>query len=134
MDAYKKNREPTIYVAGPMRGYDNYNYPAFDYRSGKLKEMGWEVINPAELDRNQGKPLSDPKAFCPDSNYEDHQYMRSALKRDMDAICDKCTAVYMMANWEQSRGAKAEWHLAKALGLDIFYEIPLPEVSDYGGC
>ena len=124
------NREPTIYVAGPMRGYENYNYPAFDYRAGKLKEMGWTVINPAELDRNEGKPMSDPMAFSPDTNYEDHEFMRKALRRDMDAICDDCTAIYMMSNWEDSRGAKAEWHLAKALGLDIFYEIPLPNLSE----
>ena len=126
----KTNREPTIYVAGPMRGYENYNYPAFDYRAKKLDEMGWSVINPAELDRNEGKPMSDPMAFSPDTNYADHEFMRQALKRDMDALCDDCTAIYMMANWEESRGAKAEWHLAKALGLDIFYEIPLPNLSE----
>ena len=124
------NREPTIYVAGPMRGYENYNYPAFDYRAKKLDEMGWTVINPAELDRNEGKPMSDPMAFSPETNYADHEFMRQALKRDMDALCDDCTAIYMMANWEESRGAKAEWHLAKALGLDIFYEIPLPNLSE----
>tara|TARA_B100000131_G_scaffold305596_1_gene331737 strand:- start:1 stop:384 length:384 start_codon:yes stop_codon:yes gene_type:complete len=123
-------REPTIYVAGPMRGYENYNYPAFDYRAKKLEEMGWTVINPAELDRNEGKPMSDPMAFSPETNYADHEFMRQALKRDMDALCDDCTAIYMMANWEESRGAKAEWHLAKALGLDIFYEIPLPNLSE----
>ena len=124
------DREPTIYVAGPMRGYENYNYPAFDYRAKKLDEMGWTVINPAELDRNEGKPMSDPMAFSPETNYADHEFMRQALKRDMDALCDDCTAIYMMANWEESRGAKAEWHLAKALGLDIFYEIPLPNLSE----
>ena len=74
--------------------------------------------------------MSDPMAFSPDTNYADHEFMRQALRRDMDAICDNCTAIYMMANWEESRGAKAEWHLAKALGLDIFYEIPLPNLSE----
>ena len=126
MKVFKEKMDPTIYVAGLMRGYDDYNYPAFDYRTDKLKEAGWKVINPAELDRQQGKPINDPDSFSPDSNYEDHFFMRKALKRDMDAICEKCTAIYMMSKWETSRGAKAEWHLAKALGLDIFYEIPLP--------
>ena len=44
------NRKPTIYVAGPMRGYENYNYPAFDRCSRVLREQGWNAINPAELD------------------------------------------------------------------------------------
>ena len=119
-------RKPTIYIAGPMRGYENYNYPAFDEREDILNRYGWQCVNPARLDRCQGKPMSDPMAFAPDSNYEDHEFMRSALCRDMVAICDECTAIYMMKDWENSKGAKAEWALAKALGLDIFYEVPLP--------
>ncbi len=119
-------REPTIYIAGPMRGYEEYNYPAFDEREQMLCNQGWVCVNPAALDRTQGKPMSDPMSFAPDSNYEDHEFMRSALCRDMVSICGDCTAIYMMKDWETSRGAKAEWHLAKALGLDIFYEVPLP--------
>ena len=119
-------RKPTIYIAGPMRGFDDYNYPAFDRQQKVLEEQGWNVINPAEMDRDDEKPINGPMQFDPDNNYEDHEYMRQALKRDMVAICDECTAIYMMSKWETSRGAKAEWHLAKALGLDIYYESPLP--------
>ena len=92
-----------------------------------LREQGWNAINPAELDKDAGKPMSDPMSFAPDTNYEDHEFMRKALRRDMVAICDQCTAIYMMSNWERSKGAKAEHALAKALGLSIFYEAPLPE-------
>ena len=124
-------RKPTIYVAGPMRGYDNYNYPAFDRCARVLENQGWNVINPAELDRNAGKPSSDSHEFDPVNNYDDHEYMRDALRRDMVAICEECTAIYMMTEFETSRGAKAEWHLAKALGLDIYYEAPLPDKSKH---
>ena len=114
-----------------MRGYDDYNYPAFDRCAKVLRSQGWRVINPAELDRDAGKPMSDPVAFNPDTNYEDHEYMRNALMRDMVAICDECTAIYMMSGWEKSKGAKAEWSLAKALSLEIFYEAPLPKEKKY---
>jgi len=120
-------RLPTIYVAGPMRGHDDYNYPAFDRQQTVLEGQGWRVINPAQLDRDDNKPINGPMEFDPENNYEDHEFMRQALKRDMVAICDECTAIYMMAGWEKSKGAKAEWALAKALGLDIFYEAPLPD-------
>jgi hypothetical protein len=75
--------------------------------------------------------MSDPIAFDPEINYEDHEYMRNALMRDMVAICDECTAIYMMSGWEKSKGAKAEWSLAKALSLEIFYEAPLPKEKKY---
>ena len=122
----RENRKPTIYIAGPMRGYDDYNYPAFDRQQKVLEDQGWIVINPAEMDRDDDKPINGPMQFDPDNNYEDHEFMRKALKRDMVAICDDCTAIYMMSNWEKSKGAKTEWALAKALGLDIYYESPLP--------
>lgn len=122
----RENRKPTIYIAGPMRGYDDYNYPAFDRQQKVLETQGWIVINPAEMDRDDDKPINGPMQFDPDKNYEDHEFMRKALKRDMVAICDDCTAIYMMSNWEKSKGAKTEWALAKALGLDIYYESPLP--------
>ena len=120
------NRQPTIYVAGPMRGHEEYNYPAFDRQQMVLEKQGWIVINPANLDREDSKPLNDPMSFDPNTNYEDHEFMRDALKRDMVAICKECTAIYMMSGWEKSKGAKAEWALAKALGLEIYYEAPLP--------
>lgn len=125
------NREPTIYVAGPMRGYENYNYPAFDRCARVLEDQGWVVINPAKLDREAGKPSSDAMDFNPDLNYEDHEFMRKALLRDVVAICDHCTAIYMMSGWEKSKGARAEHALAKALGLDIYYEAPLPLVPAF---
>tara|TARA_R100000234_G_C4938248_1_gene151724 strand:+ start:104 stop:490 length:387 start_codon:yes stop_codon:yes gene_type:complete len=119
----REMRKPTIYVAGPMRGYKDYNYPAFDERSELLREQGWNVINPADMDRADEKPnISGPMEFDPEANYEDHEFMRQALKRDMVALCDDCTAIYMLNGWEKSKGANAEKALAVALGLDVYYE------------
>ena len=119
-------RKPTIYIAGPMRGYKDGNFPAFDRQAKVLERQGWSVINPAEMDRTEGEPPNGHMDFDPSTDYEDREFMREALERDLVAICRDCTAMYMMSKFETSRGAKAEWHLAKALGLDIYYEAPLP--------
>jgi len=128
-------RSKTIYVAGPMRGYDNWNYDAFNKYSEALRSKGWIVINPAELDseyarnetrRNEGIP-SDPHSFDPNVNYHHQEFLREVLMRDLSCIAKDCGAIYMLDNWENSKGAKAEWALAKALGLEIFYQIPLPK-------
>ena len=47
------NRKPTIYVAGPMRGHHDYNYPAFDRQTRVLRAQGWDVVNPADMDRTR---------------------------------------------------------------------------------
>jgi hypothetical protein len=125
-----KNRKPTIYIAGPMRGFEDGNFPAFDRQARVLERQGWTVINPAEMDRQEGEPPNGHMDFDPATDYEDREFMREALERDLVAICRDCTAMYMMSEFETSRGAKAEWHLAKALGLEIYYEAPLPKESN----
>jgi len=125
-----KNRKPTIYIAGPMRGFEDGNFPAFDRQARVLKKQGWRVINPAEMDRQEGEPPGGHLDFDPETDYEDREFMRDALKRDLIVICEDCTAMYMMSGFETSRGAKAEWHTAKAVGLDIYYEAPLPKESN----
>jgi hypothetical protein len=120
-------RKPTIYIAGPMRGYEDGNFPAFDRQAKVLEKQGWRVINPADMDRQDGSPPGGHLKFDPETDYDDREFMREALERDLVAICKDCTAIYMMSDWETSRGAKAEWHTAKAVGLKIYYEAPLPE-------
>lgn len=119
-------RKPTIYIAGPMRGHDNWNFDSFDRQAKLLRQNGWQVINPAELERNLQKKYGEmhPHEFNPDSNQSDQEFLRKALQQDMTEICTNCTALYMLSGWEKSKGAIAERSLAQALGLDIFYEIP----------
>ena len=37
-----------------MRGYDEFNFPAFHSGAAKLREQGHEVFNPAATDENNG--------------------------------------------------------------------------------
>lgn len=44
-----------IYIAGPMSGYEDCNYPAFAQVAAILRNAGYEVVSPAELnDQNTG--------------------------------------------------------------------------------
>ena len=37
-----------VYIAGPMTGLPDFNYPAFNAAAAKLRALGLEVLNPAE--------------------------------------------------------------------------------------
>lgn len=124
-----ETRTPTIYIAGPMRGIEDFNFPAFDRQANLLRKQGWCVINPAEMDREHGSPESSPMEYDPATDYNDREFMRDAMRRDLVAIAEDCTAVYCMSGFETSRGAKAEYQLAKAIGIDIYYEVPLPKIN-----
>jgi hypothetical protein len=42
--------------------------------------------------------------------------MRDDIKQLMD-----CNVIVLLPNWENSRGARLEFHIADALGFAIFY-------------
>jgi hypothetical protein len=114
-----------IYVAGPMRGYPNWNYQAFADGESDLKKQGWSnVINPATLDDNyeDTKGLGAPEDFDPYKNESHQDANRRIMKRDVDVICDDCIAIYMLRGWESSKGACAEFYLAASIGLEIHYQ------------
>lgn len=104
----------TIYVAGPMSGYPNLNWDRFDRIAEQLATEGWDVVNPAALDREAG--------VDPDREMGEYDYTACAL-RDVEALL-KCDAIYLMDGWQHSRGACWERALAKHHSIRRFYETP----------
>ena len=100
------NVEPKdiVYVSGGMRGYPEYNYPAFHEAEEFLKSEGYEVLNPARnFDGDTGLPFET--------------YMREDI-----SMLLRATAIYMLKGWQNSEGARLELQIAKALGLTVLSE------------
>lgn len=94
-----------IYVAGPMSGYPECNYPAFNAATSALRETGFEVVNPAEFG-DVG------------SHYVD------LIRMDLRVMLD-CHAVATLENWWESVGARNEVQVAGILRM------PVRSVSDW---
>lgn len=90
-----------VYVAGPMTGYPDFNFPAFADASARLRALGYEVVSPAEV--------------CADQNMAWIDCMRADIRELV--LCD---AVAVLPGWEKSRGATLEVHIAQKLGLPVF--------------
>lgn len=91
-----------VYVAGPMTGYPEMNFPAFHDAAARLRALGLEVFNPAELN------LGDDPAW--------EDCMRADLRQMMH-----CNAICMLPGWEASRGATLEHHIATTLGFHVMF-------------
>lgn len=102
----------TVYIAGPMRGYPKFNFPAFDAARDAWLAKGWKVISPADLDR-------EIDGFDPESPTQEVQPMAYYMRRDIEALLE-CTAVAFLPGWRKSQGATLEHTVAVALGLELF--------------
>lgn len=98
-----------IYIAGPMTGYPEFNFPAFHAAAAKWRSQGWEVVNPAEMDEQQDGFDSTTDTAQPHEHY---------MRRDIPALCG-CDAIALLPGWEKSRGARNEYQVAKMCGLSI---------------
>lgn len=90
----------TLYVAGPMTGYAENNYPAFNHAAHELRSVGFEIVNPAEFGANS------PASYV------------ELLKRDLHALME-CDGVATLENWWESVGARNEVQVAGLLRMPV---------------
>lgn len=98
-----------VYLAGPMRGIPEYNFPAFIKAAAHLREHGIEVVSPAEMDLDAGIDPNGPEGF-------DLAAYHEAMRRDYRALTE-CYAIAMLDGWWRSVGATAELRAAINMGL-----------------
>ena len=101
------------YVAGPMTGYELWNFPAFDAARDELLEAGDIVYSPADLDRARG--FHEWMTEFPADSYT------VAMQIDLTVIAAYATRIYLMKGWSDSKGAKIEFSTALATGKEIAY-------------
>ena len=91
-----------LYLAGPMSGVREYNFPLFNSVAQQLRAQGHEVFNPAE---NKDGDTRQPRSFY--------------MWLDIPALLES-DAVVVLPGWEKSRGASLEVWLAIDLGLEVY--------------
>ena len=114
LEAEMTDRE-TIYIAGPMRHYPLHNFPAFDTARDKWLSLKWNVINPADMDRESGFD-----EYHKIRKEDSPRLLRESILRDCNAIITKVDAIALLPGWPDSSGAKVEVALGLFLGLRFF--------------
>jgi hypothetical protein len=89
-----------VYISGPMTGYPDFNKPAFNREAERLRVLGYDVVNPAELNPDPTTPWAD------------------CLRNDIAHLVT-CDALVMIEGWEKSNGAHLEMHIAHRVGMLI---------------
>jgi hypothetical protein len=101
-----------IYLSGQMTGIKNYNFDKFFEIEKYLKKLNFKVINPARLTyklmRKKHKKINEISR---------EEY----LKYDLQELL-KCDFIYMLKDWENSKGAKLEYQIALEIGIKVLKE------------
>lgn len=112
-----------LYLAGPMRGYPEFNFPAFRQAAAWLREQGHFVFSPHERDEEKhGSDVSTGNVTGDEEiAKQTHGFnLREALFDDLKFITLEAEGIAMLPGWEKSKGANAERATAIALGLDVY--------------
>ncbi|MDQ1921665.1 DUF4406 domain-containing protein [Massilia pseudoviolaceinigra] len=92
-----KNR---FYLAGPMSGLPDLNFPAFHAEAARLRALGYDVVNPAEIN-------ADPAAGW-----------NACMRADIAQLVT-CDGIALLSGWQASRGARIEHNLAHSLNMTV---------------
>lgn len=106
------------YLAGPMRGYPEFNFPAFHAASAVLREKGWEVFSPAERDEDDEWLELQQSRENAEKGVSDVG-LAYFMQYDLAAVCNS-QAVFLLPGWRESQGARLEVHVALEVGVPVF--------------
>lgn len=107
-----------VYLAGPMRGIEAFNFPTFAEATAALRRKGHTVFSPAERDLAAG---FDPTGMTGNEDLSEHGFdLREALGVDLAYICGYADVVAVLPGWAQSSGATVEVAAAWALGIPVY--------------
>jgi len=107
-----------IYIAGPMSNLPDFNYAEFQRAANVLSLAGYEVLNPADIDKVFDiNPGTDPQTW--------QWYMRKAIGMVLEA-----EELVLLPGWQRSKGATLEHHIARQLQMPVrTIDLVIPEFT-----
>lgn len=112
-----KETRKHIYLSGPMRGHDDFNFPRFYAVEGMLQLWGWRVTSPARMDMDEQQAHFNKAEgrIVPNSAFT----IQDALRRDYKVVLT-VDAIAALPGWENSEGACKEIAIGLDIGLPIY--------------
>lgn len=97
-----------FYISGPMSNRPYFNFPAFDEAARVLRDKGYTIVSPHEMDTPEMQAAARRSTTGSMSELPPGESWGTMLGRDVQIIADTCTGIVLLPDWEQSRGARLE--------------------------
>ena len=98
-----------LYIAGPVTGLADGNYPAFEYAAKRLFDAGHLPVLPPEL----------RTALLPTAEMSLGQCYRKVIPADIVELAT-CDGMIVLPGFERSHGTAFELHGAELFDMEVF--------------
>lgn len=106
-----------VYISGPIAGMPNRNEEAFRQAATYIESLGHKTLVPHDI------PAYMHMGACPPGYAEGDGHSSACwIRNDLIQMLMYCQAIYFLAGWEMSRGARAEHLVGTLSGLQLFYD------------
>lgn len=109
-----------LYLAGPMRGYPDFNFPAFERASGDLRSQNYLVWSPHESDLEAEWAARQGSDYDPATGSAGDQAatLRFFMVVDLPAVLG-ADAIAVLDGWQASVGCQVETYCAFQSGIPV---------------
>jgi nucleoside 2-deoxyribosyltransferase len=94
------------YLAGPMTGLPEYNFPTFERVATLLRKEGLDIASPHEIDHNETPETRGSLPYW--------VYLKAAFKLMLE-----CDGIILLPGFRSSKGAREELYVADRTGMCI---------------
>ena len=116
------------YLAGPMTGIPQFNFPAFIEATAAMRDQGYIIFTPAELDSPAVQEAAMASATGNQADVNMIETWGDMLARDVKLITDELDGVVFLSGWAKSKGARLEAFVGILTGK--FFGRYVPETGD----
>lgn len=111
-----------FYLAGPMSGLPEFNFPAFREAAAEMRSWGVQIVSPAELDgaEVEAEAAKSHTGEFPSDGKLAGKTWGDMLSRDLKIVIDDVVGIVLLPGWEESRGANLECYAGLLTGK-LFY-------------
>jgi hypothetical protein len=102
------DKDLAYYIAGPMSGIKEYNYPAFQKALEDFTSFGVHVLSPHAPFANDKEEVHESRTY--------EWYIRTSLRMLLRA-----DGIVLLPGWTQSKGARREADIAMDLKYPVWF-------------
>ena len=113
-----------------MTGIPQFNVPLFDRAARELRDRGYSIVSPAELDSQAVRDAAlASKTGSHDDLLETNETWGDMLARDVKMIADHLGGIIFLPDWQKSRGARLEAFVGLLCGIEFARYCPGDDIE-----